>query len=124
MSAGVIGTKEPIEFFGAEVRFLDTTEGGRKGPLWPHAGDSFAGYRPDFRVSRDAPFHGCAFASAPLQINPGDVAVVELIFWCCERKHPDFGVGTEFELCEGPKVVAKGKILLKGSKVYVKPGAN
>ncbi len=124
MSMGTIGTKEPIEFFGAEVRFLDTEGGGRKGPLWPHAGDGFANYRPDFRVSRDAPFHGCALVSAPLQISPGDLAVVELIFWCCEGKHPDLVVGTEFELCEGQRVVARGKILLKGSKVYVKPNAN
>lgn len=124
MTTGIIGFKDPVEFFGAEVRFLRSEEGGRKGPLWPHTGGGFAGYRPDFRVSKNAPFHGCAFVSAPLQINPGDLAVVELIFWCCERKHPDFVVGTEFELCEGQKVVARGRILLKGSKAYVNPNAN
>jgi len=115
-------TLNVAEFFGAEARFLTTEEGGRNTALYPHAA-GFAGYRPDLRISRNSAFHGCAFSSAPLVINPGDPVVVELLFWCCEQSHPDFVPGTEFELCEGPTRVAVGKILLKESKAYVNPDA-
>src|SRR5260370_25044583 len=115
-------TLNMAEFFGAEVRFLTTEEGGRKTALFPHAA-GFAGYRPDLRISRNSTFHGCAFSSAPLVINPGDPVVVELIFRCCERSHPDFKPGIEFELYEGPTRVAVGKILLKGVKAFINPDA-
>ena len=116
----MLGTKEPIDFFGAEVRFLDTKEGGRKGPLWPHARGSFAGYRPNLRLIGKDVFHGVAFAAGPLQINPGDLALVELIFWCCDGKHPEFEIGNRFELFEGLKV-AEGKFLTRGKKQYAVP---
>jgi hypothetical protein len=118
----MIGTKEPVDFFGAEVRFLDTQEGGRKGPLWPHAGGGFAGFRPNLRVIGNDVFHGAAFSAGPVQINPGDLAVVELIFWCCDGKHPEFDIGNRFELFEGTHKVAEGKFLTKGKKQYAVPG--
>jgi hypothetical protein len=115
-------TLDPREFYGAEVLFLTSEQGGRKTPVFPHAA-GFAGYRPNFRTSSNAGFHGCTFTAAPLQINPGDLTVIEMIFWCCEREHPDFKPGTEFELCEVPTRVAVGKFLLKGLKAYVNPDA-
>src|SRR6266852_1363335 len=118
----MIGNKEPVDFFGAEVRFLDTQEGGRKGPLWPHAGAGFAGFRPNLRVIGNDVFHGAAFSAGPVQINPGDLAVVELIFWCCDGKHPEFYIGNRFELFEGTHKVAEGKFLTKGKKQYAVPG--
>jgi hypothetical protein len=115
-------TLQPSEFFGVEARFLTSKEGGRNTALFPHAA-GFAGYRPDFRISGSKAFHGCAFTSAPLQISPGDLVVGELLFWCCDQRHPDFVPGMEFELCEGPHRIAIGKLLLKGTKSYSNPNA-
>ncbi|HEY6268288.1 MAG TPA: hypothetical protein VIX11_08330 [Candidatus Acidoferrum sp.] len=115
------GMLQPIEFYEVDVRFLSTEKGGRTAPLLPYAEGGFGGYRPNFRILGTEAFHGSAFAYVPHHINPGDEATVEMVFWCCDRKHADFVAGNEFELFEGPHKVAHGTILSKGIKECVLP---
>src|SRR6266403_4595100 len=95
-------TLQPIEFYEVRVKFLGTDEGGRTAPLPPYPGGGFWGYRPNFRIVETEDFHGCAFSLVSRQISPSDEATIEIVFWCHDRKHPDFVAGSTFELFEGP----------------------
>jgi hypothetical protein len=117
------GILQSIEFYEVDVRFLTAEKGGRNTPLPQYAAGGFGGYRPNFRILGTEAFHGSAFAYVSHHINPGDEATVEMVFWCCDRRHPDFVAGNEFELFEGPHKVACGTILSKGLKEYVLPVA-
>jgi hypothetical protein len=66
-------------------------------------------------------FHGCVFSQVPHEISPGDEATIEIVFWCCDRTHAGFVVGSEFDLFEGARRVAHGTILSKGVKKYLLP---
>ncbi len=91
--------------FVARVRFLTTEEGGRKG-------FAASGYRPAFKLpdqpemtSAEQKFRGID------QVQPGQEAISEIRILWIEAFEQKLSVGTDFELLEGSRVVAKGQII-------------
>ncbi len=87
----------------AELTLVRTEEGGRQAP-------AFVGYRPQFRYSgRDNDVF--IFAMDRDRLSPGESASVQLTFFRPELQRGRLKPGTDFELAEGARVIARGKIL-------------
>ena len=85
-----------------EMTFLRTDEGGRKSPV-------FSGYRPQFHyqgVEGDAQHTYIGIE----QVNPGDTVTAQLKFYCPQNHVGRITVGMEFEIREGSRTVAKGRV--------------
>lgn len=98
-----IKTEQPD--FIAKVRFLTSEEGGR-------TGYATSGYRPAFKLadqtemtSAEQKFQGTD------KVNPGQEVISEIRILWIEAFEQKLSVGTDFELREGPRVVAKGQIV-------------
>ena len=96
--------KEHPDFI-ARVRLLTTEEGGRKG-------FAVSGYRPAFKLpdqtemtSAEQKFRGTD------QVQPGQEVISEIRIIWIEAFEKKLSVGTDFELREGPRIVAKGQII-------------
>jgi hypothetical protein len=94
------------------VEFLPTDKGGRKTPICLST-DVPAHYRPHFRVCNgDGQMLGVEFVNGPdqpIQPGGGTYATVRLIYEpnvCYDA----LVVGAEFEVLEGPRVVATGRV--------------
>ena len=98
-----------IFHFTAALTLLDTADGGREGPV-------FAGYRPDLA------FDGCALGTCFAQLvklerealEPGETQAAE--FRVSRQDRPEtlqlfIQPGQEFSALEGPRVVARGRVL-------------
>jgi hypothetical protein len=96
-------TLEPSEFFGAELRFLTTAEGGRKTSIFSHPGAALSLWHRYRSIRETSQLSSLSFgvASEDLRISI--------------RGRSLNG--------EGPTQVAVGKILLKESKACVNPDA-
>lgn len=91
--------------FVAKVRFVTTEEGGRKG-------FAATGYRPTFKLldqtemtSAKQKFRGTD------QVQPGQEVISEIRIIWVEAFEQKLSVGTDFELREGSRTVAKGEII-------------
>jgi len=86
----------------AEIYFLTTEEGGRKGP-------AFNDYRPQFYYNGhdwDAPHE----YPDVQQVNPGDTVRAYLAFLSPHEHVGKVHVGMEFLIREGTRTVGKGKV--------------
>lgn len=86
----------------AEIYFLATEEGGRKGP-------AYTDYRPQFYYDGhdwDAPHE---YPDVE-QVNPGDTVRAYLAFLSPQEHVGKLHIGKEFLIREGAKTVGRGKI--------------
>ena len=98
-----IKTEQPD--FIAKVRFLTSEEGGR-------TGYAASGYRPAFKLpdqtemtSAEQKFEGTDI------VYPGQEVISTIRIIWVEAFAQKLSIGTDFELREGPRIVAKGQII-------------
>ena len=91
--------------FIAELYYLTTAEGGRKGY-------ASSGYRPQFKIAGK---RGTTSAEQIFidrdKVFPGESASAEIRIIAVEEFKNQLYTGFDFELCEGNIVVARGKII-------------
>lgn len=68
------------------------------------------GYRPGFKFNSKAQTSGSIHLFGNVEINPGEKAIVEVIF-ISDELLGDIRVGTEFKFYEGPIEIGDGKVL-------------
>ena len=86
----------------AEVRFLTTAEGGRRGPVKSGYRGQFFYDGLDWDASHDYPDVGW--------VQPGDTVRSFICFMSPEKHVGKLFPGKEFSIREGQKIVGKGKI--------------
>lgn len=95
------------------VEFLPADGGGRRTPIWLSP-DSAGPYRPHFRVcGGDGEYLGVEFVSGPDgPVAPGDRADATVRFmYEPEVCYDALVVGARFDVMEGSRVVATGKVI-------------
>jgi hypothetical protein len=101
-----------VEYAAVHVRMVPTEESGRRTPvrLAGTLGDS---YKPHFRIGLDGEFLGVAFVEGPERLAPGEEAdaTVVLLYASTGVDYTPLAPGVEFNVVEGPHVVARGTIL-------------
>jgi hypothetical protein len=100
---------------GAEViiRHFPTELGGRKHAIRPRPDDSVH-YLPHFRVGADGEELGVRFVGGDREIAPGTEGRAMVVF-LYDMDYSPLGPGVDFDVLEGPHLVATGTVLRRGS---------
>jgi hypothetical protein len=94
-----LGIPQDIE---VAMTFLRTEEGGRKSPV-------FSGYRPQFHHQGEVGDASHTYIGVT-QVNPGYTVTAQLKFYCPQNHVGKIAVGMEFEIREGKRTVATGRV--------------
>ena len=101
-----------VDYAAVHVRMVPTEESGRRTPvrLFGTLSDS---YKPHLRVGRDGEFLGVAFVDGPDRLAPGEEAdaIVVLLYTTTGVDYSPLTPGVQFDVVEGPTVLARGTIL-------------
>lgn len=94
------------------IEFLPTEKGGRRTPVWLSA-DAPVRYRPHFRVREGSgEMLGVEFVDGPdAQVFPGQRTYATVRFMYEPAvSYDSLKVGAEFNVLEGPRIVAIGQV--------------
>jgi translation elongation factor EF-Tu-like GTPase len=79
------------------------------------------GYRPHFVIPPDGEYLGVIATNCPGPVSPGDEADVEFAFvYHPKVDYSALRVGAEFEMREGPRAVAIGRVLERNDETNLK----
>ena len=101
-----------VEYAEVHVRMVPAEESRRRTPV--HLSGTLShSYKPHFRVGRDGEYLGVAFLQGPEQLAPGEEAdaTVVLLYPSTGVDYSPLAPGVEFDVLEGPHVVARGTVL-------------
>ncbi len=101
-------SSSPIRFAELDLTFLTTIASGRARAIDLSTGF----YSPHIRVNGEGEWLGVQFVEAPLEVVPGQkvAASVEMMYYP-SVDYSGVVVGSNVELLEGPRVVARGTVL-------------